>query len=359
MTPSEANEPVRIGLVGLGGHGNTIQQACEQASNLDVIAVYDPNKEAAALAATRFGCYNAISFEELIRMDQLEAVVLVTPNHLHRKQVLAALEADLHVFVEKPLASNLDEGMTMISKAEAKGRVLMVGHNMRFWKTARKARACLESGELGQVISTEIHFSAPTGMRLPVDSWRRKPDLVPILPVTQLAIHAFDLVHYLLGYIEEVTAYAQSAITRDDLVDSSCAIFRVSGGSLGTMISNYCTQELFSLRIAGTRGTLQLQPGSFTFTPLAFAEAMPTHPGAPIEVRDEFNGFESYRLIMEAFGEAVAEHTLPETDGWVGLQSLAVVEAMQRSAAASGTPWLVERFKSASLDSAGASTVTL
>ncbi len=359
MTSSETKEPVRIGLVGLGGHGRTMQQACEDAANLDVVAVFDPEKEEAALAASRFDCYNAVSFEELIRMDQLDAVVLVTPNPMHRKQVLAALEADLHVFVEKPLASNLDEGMAMISKAEAKGRVLMVGHNMRFWHTARKARACLESGELGQVISTEIHFSAPTGMRLPVDSWRRKPELVPILPVTQLAIHAFDLVHYLLGYIEEVTTYAHSAITRDELIDSTCAIFRVNGGSLGTMISNYCTQELFSLRIAGTRGTLVLMPDKFTFTPLAFAEAMPANPVAPIEELDSSRGFDSYRLIMEAFGTSVSEHTLPETDGWVGLQALSVVEAMQRSAAASGTPWLVERFKSASLSGAGASTEAL
>ncbi|MFK7847740.1 MAG: Gfo/Idh/MocA family protein [Rhodothermales bacterium] len=352
----DTRETVRIGLVGLGGHGRTTQQACEDAPNLEVVAVFDPDKEEAEAAASKFGCYLAVSYEELIRRDDLQAVVLVTPNHLHKKQVMAALEADLHVFVEKPIATTLDEGMAMISKAEAKGRVLMVGHNMRFWPTARRAKECIAKGELGQVISTEIHFSSATGLRLPVDSWRRKPDVVQLLPVTQLAIHAFDLVHYLLGFIEEVTTYTRSALTRDEVVDSACAIFRVEGGSLGTMVSNYCSPELFELRIAGTKGTLRLRPDSFRFQEMA--PALGTSKTA-VEELDAEKGLISYALIMQAFGDAVLHHTIPETDGWVGLQALAVVEAMQRSSSSSATPWSVERFKSVSLANTGDAAVVL
>ncbi len=349
MTSSiETRECVRIGLVGLGGHGGTIQHACEQASSLDVVAVYDPDTEEAEAASSRFDCYQAVSYEELIRREDVDAVVLVTPNHLHKKQALAALEAGLHVFVEKPIAPSLDDGMAMISKAEARGQVLMVGHNMRFWQSARTAKTWISEGKLGQIISSEIHFSSATGMQLPVNSWRRKPDLCPLLPVTQLAIHAFDLVQYLLGYIEEVTTYARSALTRDDVVDSACAIFRMEGGALGTMTSNYCSPELFELRIAGTGGIMDIRPDSITFRDVA--------PGSqPVIETDPSEGFDSYDAIMEAFGDAVIHQSIPETDGWVGLQALAVVEAMQRSAAASATPWIVERFKSTSLSNTGVS----
>ena len=352
----ENHERVRIGLVGLGGHGGTIQQSCENAPNLEVVAVFDPDNEEAAKASRRFDCYQAISFEELIRRDDVEAVVLVTPNHLHRKQVIAALEADLHVFVEKPIASTLDDGMEMISKAESKGHILMVGHNMRFWQTARKAKAWISNGRLGQTISTEIHFSSATGMRLPVDSWRRKPELCQLLPVTQLAIHAFDLVQYLLGSIEEVTTYSRSALTRDDVIDSACAIFRLEDGSLGTMVSNYCSPELFELRIAGTEGIMRIRPDSFWFREIkpAIGEANP-----PLEEIDLSKGLDSYDRIMKAFGDAVIDQAIPETDGWVGLQALAVVEAMQRSAASSATPWIVERFKSTSLSNTGESAEVL
>ena len=327
-----------------------MQEACERASTIEVVAVYDPDQAEMDLAAERFGCYKAVSYEELIRREDVEAVLLITPNHLHRKQVVAALEAGLHVFVEKPIATTLDEGLEMISKAEAKGRVLAIGHNMRYWQTARKAKDMLAAGKLGQVISTEIHFSAPTGMQLPVDSWRRKADLCPLLPVTQLAVHAFDLVHFLLGYIEEVSTYARSALTNDEVIDSVSSIFKVNGGILGTMVSNYCTPELFQLRIAGTRGALRITPDTFWFREI---DPVSGKSVQVIEEIDEDKGFQSYRQIVEAFGEAVIEHTFPETDGWVGLQALAVVEAMQRSSTSSATPWVVERFKSASLANIG------
>lgn len=352
MSTSESkNRRIRVGLAGLGGHGGTMQLACERASNIDVVAVFDPDEEEAEKAAKRFDCYQAISYEEMIRRDELDAVMLITPNYLHRKQVVAALEAGRHVFVEKPMAINLDEGMEMISKAEAKGSILMVGHNMRFWKTAQHAKEIITAGGLGQIISVEIHFSAPTGMHLPVDSWRRKVDLCPLVPVTQLAIHAFDLVHFLLGYIEEVTTYTRSALTQDEVIDSASAILRIEGGALGTMISNYCTPERFELRVSGTRGAFVLTPSLCKFTAIDPTTGKVTEE---TDVTDENNGFESYDKIVEAFGTAVLDQSLPETDGWVGLQALAVVEAMQRSAAASATPWVVERFQSASLESVGA-----
>jgi predicted dehydrogenase len=89
--PEVSSDAVRIGLVGLGGHGRTIQFACEQAPNLEVISVFDPVLEETEAAAARFGCRVAHSFEALIRENDVEAIVLVTPNHLHRSQVEAAL----------------------------------------------------------------------------------------------------------------------------------------------------------------------------------------------------------------------------------------------------------------------------
>ena len=345
MTSSkESSKQVRVAIAGLGGHGGTIQNACDKAANLNVVAVFDTDEELATQAANRFDCYQALSYEEMIRREDIDAVVLVTPNYLHKKQVMGALENDLHVFVEKPIALTLDEGMAMVSKAEMKGQVLMVGHNMRYWPTARKAKNWLQEGHLGQVISVEIHFSSPSGMRLPLDSWRRKPELCPILPITQLAIHGFDLVHYLIGFIDEVTTYTRSALTNDEVIDSSSAIFRLDNGVLGSMISNYCSRELFELRISGTKGTVRLRPDSFWFKELSLAGE---DDKLAIEELDKTKGFESYDLIMESFGKAVLEYSLPETDGWVGLQALAVVDAMQRSAGASATPWKVERFQSA------------
>src|SRR5690606_22005509 len=105
LVPAESNPStsVRVGLVGLGGHGRTIQAAAEAAPGLTVAAVFDPDEGEAALAAERFGCAAAPSYEGLIARGDLDAVALVTPNAAHRPQAEAAFRAGLDVFVEKPI----------------------------------------------------------------------------------------------------------------------------------------------------------------------------------------------------------------------------------------------------------------
>lgn len=330
---------MRVGLVGLGGHGETIQRAVEHAAALVVAAVYDPVETHAGAASRRFGCAVASSYEALLRRDDLDAVVLVTPNALHRRQVEAAIEAGRHVFVEKPIANTVADGRAMVEAAEAKGRVLIVGHNMRYGRAARQAHKMLNAGRLGKVVSIEIHFSSDTIRRLPSDAWRLQPDQCPLLPVMQLGIHAIDLAHYLLGPIVEVHAFAQSVTTSPGVIDSVVASLRMENGTLGTLVSHYCTQVTFAYRLAGTDGTLRCTPHRVWFRR---NDDTDEHGDGAAETYD-YAAHESYVLQMEAFGEAVRRRTPPETDGWTGLQAVAVVEALHRSTE-TGTPQLVRSF---------------
>ena len=327
MTDSSPIEaPVRVGLVGLGGHGRTIQGAAEAAPGLDVVAVFDPDGSEAALAAERFGCAAAPSYEALLATPGLDAVALCSPNFVHRPQAEAAFRAGLDVFVEKPIANTVADGRAMVEAAERAGRVLMVGHNMRFGAAMRWGSGLLDAGRLGEVVSVEFHFSSDTGLRLPGASWRLRPDQCPLLPMMQLGIHGVDLVHYFLGPVASVFASARAVTTGGGVVDNVAAAFTLEGGPLGTMVSNYCSPVEFSFRLAGTEGALVGTPLALTFQPRA---------GGASETRDtSADGFASYTAQMSAFAEAVRRRTAPETDGWAGLQALAVVEAMAESIAA-------------------------
>ena len=333
--------PVRIALVGLGGHGRTIQQACEEAVSLEVVAVYDPVEADAQAAAERFGCDTAASYEAVLERDDLDAVGLVTPNHLHRPQAEAAFAAGLDVFVEKPIANTVADGQAMIDAAQTADRLLMVGHNMRFSRSFRMAKQKIDDGELGEIVSVEIHFSADNTQRMAKDVWRLRPDQCPLLPVMQLGIHALDLVHFMAGGIEKVHAFAQSVTTQPDVIDSVTATFRLDSGRLGTMVSNYCTPVRFEYRVAGTEGFLQCTPHHLWYRSAADSDRA---GGGEAETHDFMAfGMESYVLQMQAFGEAVQQRTQPPIDGPAGLQALAVVEAMQRSAV-SGAPQQVPSF---------------
>ncbi len=320
-----SSTPVRIALVGLGGHGRTIQGAAEAAHGLEVVAVYDPNPTEAARSAEHFGCDAVPSYESLLALDGLEAVSLCSPNAAHRSQAEAAFAAGLDVFVEKPIANTVSDGLAMIEVAERLDRRLMVGHNMRFGDAMRWGRRVLEDGRLGAVVSVEVHFSSDTALRLDSTSWRLQPDQCPLLPMMQLGIHGVDLLHYLVGPVRSVFARARAVTTTGGVVDSVSASFDLEGGALGTMISNYCSPVDFRIVIAGTEGTLAGTPAVMTFTPRTGGESETLDASA--------NGFASYAAQMQAFADAVRGRTEPETHGWASTQALAVIEAMTESIA--------------------------
>ncbi|MGI9176070.1 MAG: Gfo/Idh/MocA family protein [Rhodothermales bacterium] len=315
--------PLRLALVGLGGHGRTIQGAAEEAAGIEVVVVYDPVEAEAAAAAKRFRCEAAPSYEALLGRDDLDAVSICSPNHLHRVQAEAAFEAGLDVLVEKPIANTVADGLSMVRKAEAAGCILMVGHNMRYEEAARRAQVLLRKEAIGEVVSVEVHFSSDTALRLAPTSWRLRPDRCPLLPMMQLGIHGIDLVHKLVGRTSEVYARARSVTTRPPIVDSVAATFTLENGVLGTLVSNYCSPERFAYRIAGTRGTL-------VGTPLTLD--VRAGDGRLLEQTDASDApFASYTTQLEAFAKAVRSRKPPEADGWCGVQALAVVEAMGHS----------------------------
>lgn len=323
MTGERAYESVRTALVGLGGHGRTIRQAAVDAADIEIVAVFDINESEMEEAARHLACETAGSFEELLERGDLEAIVLVTPNALHRPQVEAALDAGLDVFVEKPIANRVADGLAMVEAAERAGRVLAVGHNMRFCRSILNAKQHIEAGAIGRPATIEIHFSADNILHLSGESWRLRPDECPALPVMQLGIHAIDVMHFLFSPVKRVFASGRSVAAPPGVLDSVVAAFGLEDGLEGTLTCNYCSPVRFEFRLSGTDGSLFFTPHRCVLSPSSdrAEEALDY---------SEFDR-ESYRLQMEAFAQAVRQRSRPAVDGWAGLEALAVVEAIDRS----------------------------
>lgn len=322
-------QPKRIGLVGLGGHGRRIQDALAAVDTLQVIAVHDPRVAEAKAAAERFDAVPTATYEALLRHNNLDAVVLVTPNALHRSQTLAAVAAGMDVFVEKPIANTVADADAMVEAARQAGRILMVGHNIRWGRAARIAKAWLDEGKLGEVVSVEIHYSADNVQKGTHVGWRSNPDLCPLLPMMQLGIHAIDLVHYLLGPINHVYAHSRSVLTGPGVVDNVTATYVLVTGVVGTAVSNYCTPDRFELRFSGTKGIVELNwlPHTLTWLPRGTRTTQPEH--------HDYSTFDLEDMVaqFQAFSAALRTRQPPETDGHAGRRALAVVEAMAQSAA--------------------------
>jgi predicted dehydrogenase len=207
---------MRIGIVGLGFMGTTHARAWPSVSAARLAAVV--SSDAAKLAgelsnisgnlnrggepidlgdAKRYG-----TFAELIADDAVDAVDLCTPSYLHAGQAAMALEAGKHVLVEKPMATTLEDCRRMLVAAAASGKVLMVGHVLRFWPDYAAALKLIRSGSLGKLRSAFLRRKCAAPAWSP---WLRDKSKSGGA-VLDLLIHDFDFCRQLLGVPSRVEA---------------------------------------------------------------------------------------------------------------------------------------------------------
>ena len=153
---------IRVGCVGLGYWGPNILRAFLALKGCQVKWVCDTDQaKLSRIAATYPQLFPTENYEELLQDSGLDAVAVATPSPHHYPMAKAALEAGKHVFVEKPLAMERDEGRHLIQLANARGKILMVGHLLLYHPAVRKLKDFIQAGELGQlyyIYSTRVNL---------------------------------------------------------------------------------------------------------------------------------------------------------------------------------------------------------
>ena len=185
---------IPIGIAGVANHGRTIFRAIRDSGTLELRGCFDINAEANRAAASEAGAREASSFDDLINDPAIEAVALVTPNHLHVGQIRQALATGKHVFVEKPITNTVDEAREIRALAAATPLVVMVGHNTRRRYVFRAAKKIIDAGRLGTIAGVEANISRPVGLMSDLPMWKADPSKCPLLPMTQLGIHFVDTI---------------------------------------------------------------------------------------------------------------------------------------------------------------------
>jgi len=318
---------VRIGLVGVSGHGATILNAIRAAKSLELASVFDSKTDESTRVSRELGIKQAKDYEDLLSDGSVQAVALVTPNHLHAEQVEKAVQAGKHVFVEKPMGRTVAEASQMIARTRKAGLVLMVGHNTRRRSVFRRARQVVENQRLGRIVGVEMNVSRPAGLFDDVPAWKADPKLTPLLPMTQLGIHFVDTIHYLLDTTTaSVSCIASHVAMRGGALDTSAAVLQMASGIPVTLSCYYVTPDVYEVRIYGTKGILQCWNSRIRF------ELLQNNLLEPVLDEDfASEGAASFVEEMNEFGECVLTGKKPETGGKEGIIALAVIEAMVES----------------------------
>ncbi|MBK9168750.1 MAG: Gfo/Idh/MocA family oxidoreductase [Bryobacterales bacterium] len=260
-----ANSPVRIGLVGCGLFGESHLQAMRAVREGRVEAVYDVRPERAAERAAAFGIPRVCSsLEEICSLDSLDAIDVVTPEELHVDPVLTAFAHGKHVFVEKPLAASLDDCRTLLDAAASAGKLLMVGHLLRFETKYAMIRDEVARGGLGSIVS--MHARRNRYKTLLPEYGRTHPAL-------ENCIHDIDLMLWYAGRaVTRVRGYGRKG-TGGKHSDTFWGVIEFEDGPLAVVETIWLTpagsgiplDDAFTL--SGTEGIarLQLHPGALSF----------------------------------------------------------------------------------------------
>lgn len=275
-------------------------------------------------------------YRTLIASAEVDAVVICLPPALHAKAALQAFEAGLHVYLEKPIATNLKEAHAVVEAGRRAGTVGMMGFNYRFGALHQEARALLKAGEVGELVGGRTVFST-ANRKLPAWKTARQSGGGVLL---DLASHHVDLVHFL--FEREVTSVSAQLLSQQSEHDGAAIQLHLSSG--------VSVQSLFMFRsvmedrfeIYGRRGKLsfdrhtsagvKITSASFEYGRLAQLKREGRRLVRSMRRVLRAPGEPSYQVALSAFAEAVAERRSNYPRLEEGYRSLAVLAAAEQAA---------------------------
>lgn len=199
---------LRVGLIGCGRVGQSVHlEILTRLPNVELVALAEPDPRRREQARSRAPAARALAgYEDVLRLPDVDAVVICLPNALHADAAVAALEQGKHVYLEKPLATSLDQGQRILA-AWRTGLVGMIGFNFRFNSLYRAVRRLLGSDTLGELVGARTVFARPAR---PLPAWQQVRQSGGGV-LLDLASHHVDLVCHLLRQdVRDVFAVVRS-----------------------------------------------------------------------------------------------------------------------------------------------------
>lgn len=334
---------VRFGLVGAGVGGGFVAKALkmlEEEGIASLSVVCDLEEKRAQEYAHAYGAQSyTIDFGVMVNSGGVDAVAISTPHYMHFPMALEAINAEVSVLLDKPMAVNVREADELIQKARKKAVTLGVVLQNRMSDDARTAKRAVDAGELGKMILGEATVKWFRDEDYYAKSpWRGKKATEGGGVLINQAIHTLDLLLWLMGPVKSVNATVDTLHHNIEVEDVAAATLRFSSGALGVIQASTVTYPGFPSRVEvhGTNGcalfeTDKLRKLVRKGQEVALAEATRQAEGSwsrPEAVLPTNH----YRLVKD-FVLAIREGRPPRVDGHEGRRSIELIEAIYRSSA--------------------------
>lgn len=292
---------IRLGMVG-GGNDAFIGGVHRIAARIDdryelVAGALSSTPEKSQASGKAIGLeriyddFQSMAEQEAARDDGIEAVSIVTPNHVHFAAASAFLERGIHVICDKPLTSNLEDAKKLVQVAKDSKGLFILTHNYTGYPMVRQAREMVANGDIGNIRVVQVEYPQDwltTEQNFKQALWRTDPERSGAGGSTgDIGTHAFNIACFVSGLqVDSLAADIQSFVPGRQVDDNAHVMLRFKGGARGMLWSSQVApgnENALRLRVYGDKGGLewaQEDPNYLWHTPFGEQKRLVTRNGA-------------------------------------------------------------------------------
>lgn len=321
---------LRVAIMGLGSYGTRVAEAMTACKAAKLVGVISGTPSKITAWQTKYGipeknCYNYENFDNIKNNPDIDAVYVITPNGLHKDQVIRVAKAGKHAICEKPMAINAAEGREMVAACKKANVKLLVGYRMHFEANTLEAIRMRTSGELGKI----YFFQGLSGFRIgDPTQWRLNKKLAGGGAMMDIGIYSINGARYMIGE-EPVWITAQETKTdpvkfKEGVDETIQFQMGFPSGAVASCLSTYSMNGLDKFYLNGEKGFVEMQP-STGYGPIKGrtnkGELNLPHVTHQTVQMDEMSG-----IILQG-----KQPTVP-VDGEEGLRDLVIIDAIFEAA---------------------------
>jgi len=308
-------------IVGLGRWGKNFVEAVQgKSTRIRFVRGVDAAPDKLRDFAAKHGFGLCRDLATVLADPAIKAVVLATPHSLHRPMVEASARAGKQIFCEKPFALNFADAAAMVEACNRAGVVLGVGHNRRFWPSMVALKRAVDTGELGQLLHIEGHFSNEHSNNT-AGTWRDSPAESPGGGITGAGLHVLDAFLNIIGPVKKVRGQLIVRKAPPVARDVASVMLEFANGVSGAFTTVRATPLYWRVHVFGDRGSAE----SISENELQIhrSNAQPERIAlAPVD---------SLRIELEAFADAVDGRAAYPVSAAEVLRTVATFEAVIRA----------------------------
>ncbi|NQV55312.1 MAG: Gfo/Idh/MocA family oxidoreductase [Rhodospirillales bacterium] len=333
-----SSDVVRLASLGLGWWSDELADAVGRADGVEIVSCFTRSEDKRQAFAEKYGCRAASSYEEILADEGIDGIINTTPNNVHLETTRQAAVAGKHVFLDKPIANSVGEGMEIAKICRAAKVKLSIGFQRRRESHFRWVKGQIDAGEFGILVQAEANISRDRLGQFEAGHWRYTAEGMPGGVLLQIGPHYVDVLEMLIGPVAEVSGMLSQLVLPGDNPDVAGLVMHHENGAISTLNAGYASAgEHYVMNIYGKKASALYSKHTGMYF-LKQGEKEPRHMA--------FEANDTLAEQMAEFGACIRNDTDPEVGGEWASRSLAVIRAGVKSAVEKRTVAIAEIMES-------------